>query len=188
MDKFGCPKANFGLIHWQGDSLTYSMLTITLYLTWSKGHWGPWHEAGFQSLANHIIRVQTLNLHIRSWSNDLVFEVLDFRLRGLGFKISRWFQGRLGLHSFNVDEISTRYSWGLNGKKETVSSWWLCILEADELHSQKGDIKFVCFFFSFFFFDALIYCTYSDFSKWLEIQPMLQGTLWKSIMKIFLKI
>ena len=28
----GCPKANFGLLHWLGDSLAYSVLITVLYL------------------------------------------------------------------------------------------------------------------------------------------------------------
>ena len=32
VEKFDCPKANFGLLHWQGDSFAYSMLIIAIYL------------------------------------------------------------------------------------------------------------------------------------------------------------
>ena len=32
MEKFGCPKANFGPLHWQGDSLAYLMLITALYV------------------------------------------------------------------------------------------------------------------------------------------------------------
>ena len=41
MDKFGCLKANSGSLHWQEDSLAYTMLITALYLTWSKGHCKP---------------------------------------------------------------------------------------------------------------------------------------------------
>ena len=59
IDKFGCPKANFVPLHWQGNSLTYSVLITALYLIWSKDHWRLWNKVGFQSLANHLITVQT---------------------------------------------------------------------------------------------------------------------------------
>ena len=32
VEKFGCPKANFYLLHWQGDSLAYLLLMTALYL------------------------------------------------------------------------------------------------------------------------------------------------------------
>ena len=37
VEKFDCPKAKFGLLHWQGDSLAYSVLIIAIYLIWSNG-------------------------------------------------------------------------------------------------------------------------------------------------------
>ena len=30
--KFDCPNTNFGLLHWHGNSLAYSMLIIAIYL------------------------------------------------------------------------------------------------------------------------------------------------------------
>ena len=39
--------------------------------------------------------------------------MLDSQSRGAGFRTSKWFQVWLSLHSFEVDEMSTRYSWGL---------------------------------------------------------------------------
>ena len=59
MDKFGCPKVTFGPLHWQGDSFASSMLITSLYLICSKGHWEPWNEVGFQTVANHIFSVWT---------------------------------------------------------------------------------------------------------------------------------
>ena len=35
--KFGCPKADFGMLHWQGDSLAYSLLITALYFILSNG-------------------------------------------------------------------------------------------------------------------------------------------------------
>ena len=32
VEKFDRAKANFGLLHWQEDSLTYSLLIIAIYL------------------------------------------------------------------------------------------------------------------------------------------------------------
>ena len=43
----------------QGDSFAYAMLITSLYLIWSKGHWEPWSQTGFQNLANHILRIWT---------------------------------------------------------------------------------------------------------------------------------
>ena len=59
MEKFGCPITNIGPLHWQGNSITYSVLITALYLLWSKDYWEPLNEVGSQSLANYIIRVQT---------------------------------------------------------------------------------------------------------------------------------
>ena len=50
MDRFGCPNTNFGLLHWQGDSLAYSVGIPVLDFIWSKDHWEPWNEVWFQSL------------------------------------------------------------------------------------------------------------------------------------------
>ena len=55
MDSFGCPKANFGPLHWRKDSFAHSLLITELYLTWSKGHCKSWNAVGFQSLASHIL-------------------------------------------------------------------------------------------------------------------------------------
>ena len=38
VEKFGCPKANFYLLYWQGDSLAYLVLITALYLIWSNSH------------------------------------------------------------------------------------------------------------------------------------------------------
>ena len=59
MEELGCPKANFGPPHWQGNSLLYSMLITALYLMSTKGPREPWNEIESQSLAKHIIRVPT---------------------------------------------------------------------------------------------------------------------------------
>ena len=128
MEKCGCPKTNSRPLHWQEDSLAYSMLIIAIYLIWSKGHCEPWNEVGFQSLANHIIRVWTYNLWTRSWSNGLAIKVLNSKSRFPWFKTSEWFQGRLNFHSFEVDEMGAKCSWEPKGKKWTASLQWLCIL------------------------------------------------------------
>ena len=59
MDKFGFPKANSSPLHWQEDSLSYTVLIIALYLIWSKDHCKSWNQFGFQNLANDIVRVWT---------------------------------------------------------------------------------------------------------------------------------
>ena len=66
MEKFGCPKLNFGPPHWQVESLAYSILFTAFYFICAKGPRKPWKELGSQSLANYIIRVQTRNLWIQS--------------------------------------------------------------------------------------------------------------------------
>ena len=57
MKTIGCPKANVGLLHLQGDSLAYSMVITGFYLILSKGNWKPRKEVGSQSLVGHIFRV-----------------------------------------------------------------------------------------------------------------------------------
>ena len=59
MEKFGCPKANFGPLHWQGNSLAYTMLITGLYLIWSEGHQEPGNKVESRILTKHIIRSQT---------------------------------------------------------------------------------------------------------------------------------
>ena len=71
MEKLSCPNINFGPLHWQGDSLAYSLLITVLYLIWCKDHWEPWKEVGSQNLAKYIIRVRNKNLLIQSWCSGL---------------------------------------------------------------------------------------------------------------------
>ena len=61
-DLFGCPKANFGPLHWQGVSLTYLMLTIVPF--WLKSHQELGNVVGSQSPAERISKVWTWNLRI----------------------------------------------------------------------------------------------------------------------------
>ena len=49
---YGYPKANFGPLHWQGDSPTNSVLIAVLYLIWPKGHRKGHNEVGSQSWAD----------------------------------------------------------------------------------------------------------------------------------------
>ena len=52
-------QGNFAPLYCQGDSFIYAVLISSLYLIWSKGHWEPRSQIGFQNLANHILRVWT---------------------------------------------------------------------------------------------------------------------------------
>ena len=67
MEKFSCPNVNIGLC------VAYAILITVICLIWSKNHWELWKEVGSQSLGKSIIRVQTKNLLIGSWSNGLFF-------------------------------------------------------------------------------------------------------------------
>ena len=108
-EKFNCPNTNFGPLHWQGDSLAYSMLINVFYLIWSKDHWEPWKEVGSQSLAKYIIRVWTKNLSIRSWRNGLWLRCwisnrwISSSKSLVGSKFGSFF------HPSAVNEMSTRY-------------------------------------------------------------------------------
>ena len=51
------------------------------------------------------------------WSNGLVVKALDSQSRSPVFKTTGWLQGRLSLHPSEVDKMSTRNFWELNGKK-----------------------------------------------------------------------
>ena len=44
-------------------------------------------------------------------------KVLDSQSSGPGFKTSEWFEGWFRFHSFEVEEISSRYPWGSKDKK-----------------------------------------------------------------------
>ena len=110
-------KVYFGSLHWQGDSLAYSMLITVLDLIWSKDHWEPWKEVGCQSLAKYIVRVWTRNLSIQSWCNGLGLRcwipnhrVLSSK-RLVGSKVDSAFQ-----HS-TFNGMSTTYSWGVADKE-----------------------------------------------------------------------
>ena len=51
------------------------------------------------------------------WSSGLVFKALDSQSRGPVFKTIGWLQGRLSpFYPFEVDNMSTRNYWELNGK------------------------------------------------------------------------
>ena len=110
VEKSSCPKAKFSLLHWQEDSPALLMLISALHLVWSNTHPEPWIEVAPHDLAKHIIRVWISYLCFRSWSNCLVVKVLDFRMRGLGFKTTGWLQGQFSVSSSNVDEVSIRHS------------------------------------------------------------------------------
>ena len=122
MEKFGCPNTNFGPLHWQGDSLAYSMLITALYLVWSKDHREPWFEVGSQSLAKYIIRVWTNNLWIWSWCNGLWLRRWIFNLWVSSSKPPGGSKVDSAFNPSMVNEMSTRYSWGLSGKKQPVFS------------------------------------------------------------------
>ena len=67
----------------------------------------------------HGGRGLTLN-ELRLWFLDchsLVVKVLDSQSRSPVFKTTGWLQGRLSLHPSEVDKMSTRNFWELNGKK-----------------------------------------------------------------------
>ena len=73
---------------------------------------------GLYSNANYDtqgLKLEPLDLELKQWSMasgcDAGFP------SGPGFKISEWFLGQLSLHSFKVDKMSTRYSWGPKSKK-----------------------------------------------------------------------
>ena len=59
LEKLGCFKSNFSLLHWQEDSLAYLVLITALYLTWSNSHSDPWIEFGSPILAKYVIKVWT---------------------------------------------------------------------------------------------------------------------------------
>ena len=90
IEKFSCSKANFGLLHWQGRNLAYSMLITVLYHIWSQGHREPCNEIGFQSLVKHIVGIWTWSLWIWSWSNALA----GFPVEGSGVQ-NHWMAPRL---------------------------------------------------------------------------------------------
>ena len=80
---------------------------LPLYLIWSKAYCEPWNKLGFSNLANHGFEprpfgawVEAMVEWLRSWISN-----------------QQWFQDRLSFHSFEVDEMSTRYSWGPQWKK-----------------------------------------------------------------------
>ena len=54
-----CLETNFGPLHRQGDRLPYSIIITVVYLIGSKGHRVPCNEVRTQSLAKHIIKLQT---------------------------------------------------------------------------------------------------------------------------------
>ena len=93
MEKFSCPKANFGPLHWQENSITYTMLITGLYLIWSEGHQELVNKIESRILTKHIIRRQTENLWIWSWRHRLVVKVLDYQLMGPRFK-NHWVASR----------------------------------------------------------------------------------------------
>ena len=116
-ETFGCPNTDFGSLHWQGDSLPYSMLITLLYLIWSKNHWEHWSEVGSQCLANHIIRVQTKSLLIQSWCNGLWLRCWIPNRWVLSSKPLAGSKVGSAYPLSTVREMSTKYSWGLSGKK-----------------------------------------------------------------------
>ena len=116
MEKFSCHNTNFGLLHWQGDSLAYSMLITVLYLIRLKDHWESWKEVGSQSLATYIIRVRTKNLSIRSWYNGLLLRRCIPNHRVLTSKPLVCPKVDSVFHPSMVNEMSIRYSYGLSSK------------------------------------------------------------------------
>ena len=78
---------------------------------------------GLYSNANYDtqgLKLEPLDLELKQWSMVSGYDA-GFS-SGPGFKTSEWFQGQLSLHSFKVDEMSTRYSWGPKSKKQNVFS------------------------------------------------------------------
>ena len=84
----------------------------------------------------------TASLEIRLGFQTWPTMCLEFEPRALGawveamvewlrswIFIQEWFQDRLSLHSFEVGEMGTRYSWEPKWKKRTVSLQCLCICE-----------------------------------------------------------
>ena len=51
-----------------------------------------------------------------TWSNGLMFRVLDFQSRGLRFKTTKWCQGRLSLLLFQGQSKSARNIWKFSSK------------------------------------------------------------------------
>ena len=73
---------------------------------------------GLYSNANYDtqgLKLEPLVLELKQWSMASCYDA-GFP-SGPGFKISEWFLGQLSLHSFKVDKMSTRYSWGPKSKK-----------------------------------------------------------------------
>ena len=73
---------------------------------------------GLYSNANYDtqgLKLEPLGLELKQWSMASGYDA-GFP-SGPGFKISEWFLGQLSLHSFKVDKMSTRYSWGPKSKK-----------------------------------------------------------------------
>ena len=73
---------------------------------------------GLYSNANYDtqgLKLEPLDLELKQWSMASGYDA-GFP-SGPGFKISEWFLGQLSLHSFKVDKMSTRYSWGPKYKK-----------------------------------------------------------------------
>ena len=149
MEKFGCPKVNFGLLHWQGDSLAYSILMTILYLIWSKGHWEPYNEVDSQSLAKHI-RIWTWNLWIQCWSNGLA----GYLSEGSSVQ-NHWVASR----STQPYILSRSMKWVPDTPGDLVVKSKLSPHKASaalrQLNMKKGHKVFFKFFF---FFEALIYC------------------------------
>ena len=51
-----------------------------------------------------------------TWSNGLMFRVLDFQSRGRRFKTTKWCQGRLSLSLFQGQSKSARNIWKFSSK------------------------------------------------------------------------